>query len=62
MKEDPPDVDAAIKSLSDAQKEIQKAIDNNDVDYITKNWSTTIAAAWSSLPTEAINKLNGMIE
>jgi len=28
LKEDPPDVDAAIRSLSDAQKEIQKAIDD----------------------------------
>ena len=40
---------------------IQKAINDNDIEYIKAHWSTTIAAAWSNLPPEAINKLNGMI-
>ena len=39
---------------------IDQAIQDNDSDYMSKHWETSIALAWDSLGEERINKINKM--
>lgn len=57
--EDIPSIDNTAE-IESAIAMIDQAIETNDVDYISKHWSTSIADCWGSLGDERINKLNKM--
>jgi len=57
--EDIPSIDNT-QEIEAAIAMIDQAIETNDSDYISKNWSTSIANTWGFLGEERIIKLNKM--
>ena len=57
--EDIPSIDNSDE-IAKAIAMIDQAIQANDKECISKNWSTSIAFVWGSLGDERINKLNSM--
>jgi hypothetical protein len=57
--EDIPSVDNSEEIFA-AIGMIDQAIETGDVDYVSKNWTTTIANVWGNLGQERIDKLNNM--
>jgi len=57
--EDIPTVDNSDE-IEAAVATIDQAIQENDIDYVSKNWQTIIAGVWGNLGDERISKLNKM--